>query len=154
MRQRDTCWHGAALAAIAFAGARSRSRWLRQRRPSSRRWMPTGDGKVSRDEHAAGARGMFQKMDANKDGKVTASEMDAAHRAIAGRRRRSKDEPVRRPTRSRPSTRTATASSPRPSTRSASRAMFDKMDANHDGVADAGGDGRGTRGDAQEVEPA
>ena len=40
------------------------------------------DGKVSREEHAAGARGMFEKMDANKDGKVTAAEMDAAHRAI------------------------------------------------------------------------
>ena len=43
-----------------------------------------GDGKVSREEHAAGARAMFEKMDADRDGKVTAAEMDAAHRAIAG----------------------------------------------------------------------
>ena len=43
-----------------------------------------GDGRVSREEHAAGARAMFEKMDANRDGKVSAAEMDAAHRAIAG----------------------------------------------------------------------
>jgi Ca2+-binding EF-hand superfamily protein len=38
-----------------------------------------GDGKISADEHATGARKMFEMMDANKDGKVTAAEMDAAH---------------------------------------------------------------------------
>jgi Ca2+-binding EF-hand superfamily protein len=38
-----------------------------------------GDGKISPDEHAAGAKMMFTKMDANNDGKVTAAEMDAAH---------------------------------------------------------------------------
>lgn len=38
-----------------------------------------GDGKVSADEHAAGARKMFETMDSNKDGKVTAAEMTAAH---------------------------------------------------------------------------
>ena len=37
-----------------------------------------GDGKVSRAEHAAGAKKMFQQCDANRDGIVTAAEMDAA----------------------------------------------------------------------------
>jgi hypothetical protein len=44
-----------------------------------------GDGKISAAEHAAGAESMFDKMDANKDGKVTAAEMDAAHEHIAGK---------------------------------------------------------------------
>jgi Ca2+-binding EF-hand superfamily protein len=38
-----------------------------------------GDGKISRDEHAAGAKAMFETMDTNGDGKVTAAEMEAAH---------------------------------------------------------------------------
>jgi len=38
-----------------------------------------GDGKISADEHAAGAKMMFEMMDSNKDGKVTAAEMTAAH---------------------------------------------------------------------------
>ena len=37
-----------------------------------------GDGKVSRAEHAAGAKQMFNQCDANHDGVVTATEMDAA----------------------------------------------------------------------------
>lgn len=37
-----------------------------------------GDGKISRAEHAAGARKMFEQCDANHDGIVTAAEMDAA----------------------------------------------------------------------------
>ncbi len=37
-----------------------------------------GDGKVSRTEHAAGAKQMFAKCDANSDGIVTAAEMDTA----------------------------------------------------------------------------
>ena len=37
------------------------------------------DGKSSADEHAAAAKKMFDTMDANKDRKVTATEMDAAH---------------------------------------------------------------------------
>jgi Ca2+-binding EF-hand superfamily protein len=45
-----------------------------------------GDGKISRDEHAAGVRRMHEKMDADKDGKVTASEMDAARDKIVGKK--------------------------------------------------------------------
>lgn len=36
-----------------------------------------GDGKVTKEEHAAGAKQMFAQMDANKDGIVTATEMEA-----------------------------------------------------------------------------
>lgn len=38
-----------------------------------------GDGTVSKDEHATGAKSMFDQMDSNKDGVVTADEMDKAH---------------------------------------------------------------------------
>ena len=37
-----------------------------------------GDGKITKAEHAAGAKGMFKQCDANQDGIVTAAEMDAA----------------------------------------------------------------------------
>jgi Ca2+-binding EF-hand superfamily protein len=37
-----------------------------------------GDGRISREEHATGARKMFNDSDANRDGIVTAAEMDAA----------------------------------------------------------------------------
>jgi Ca2+-binding EF-hand superfamily protein len=36
-----------------------------------------GDGKITRAEHQAGAKKMFTQCDANHDGIVTASEMDA-----------------------------------------------------------------------------
>lgn len=36
------------------------------------------DGKISRAEHAAGAKQMFSQCDANRDGIVTATEMQAA----------------------------------------------------------------------------
>lgn len=42
------------------------------------------DGKLSPDEHAAGAKKMFDMMDVNKDGAVTSGEMDAAHEKVAG----------------------------------------------------------------------
>jgi Ca2+-binding EF-hand superfamily protein len=37
-----------------------------------------GDGKISRAEHAAGAKKMFAQCDVNRDGIVTAAEMDSA----------------------------------------------------------------------------
>lgn len=40
-----------------------------------------GDGKVSRAEHAAGAKMMFTECDANHDGIVTAAEMDTSAKA-------------------------------------------------------------------------
>ena len=43
-----------------------------------------GDGKLSPDEHAAGAKKMFASMDANKDGTVTSGEMDTGHEKVTG----------------------------------------------------------------------
>lgn len=36
-----------------------------------------GDGKITKEEHASGAKQMFAQLDANSDGAVTAAEMDA-----------------------------------------------------------------------------
>jgi Ca2+-binding EF-hand superfamily protein len=38
-----------------------------------------GDGAVSAEEHAAGAKAMFDKMDSDRDGYLTKSEMEAGH---------------------------------------------------------------------------
>ncbi len=50
-----------------------------------------GDGKISAEEHAAGALKMFETMDANQDGSVTAAEMDAAHERITGEKAKRTD---------------------------------------------------------------
>ena len=42
------------------------------------------DGKISATEHSAAAASMFATMDANGDGKVTAEEMTAAHQKVTG----------------------------------------------------------------------
>ncbi|MBC7990752.1 MAG: hypothetical protein H7Y19_14380 [Luteimonas sp.] len=70
---------GLALSALAFAA----DEW----KPGGsvdaqvRMMDANGDGKVSPEEHAAGAKLMFDKIDADHDGEVTAAEMDAAHKA-------------------------------------------------------------------------
>jgi len=38
-----------------------------------------GDGVLTSDEHAAGARSMFDKMDADKDGHLTKAELKTGH---------------------------------------------------------------------------
>jgi Ca2+-binding EF-hand superfamily protein len=43
-----------------------------------------GDGMLSRDEHVAGSRSMFDKMDADHDGGITAAEMQAGHDKMMG----------------------------------------------------------------------
>lgn len=90
------------------------------------------DAKVSREEHAAGARSMFEKMDANRDGKVTAAEMEAAHRAIAGgdagKDQLSAAEKIKAVDQDGDGVLTTAEHA------HASRAMFDKMDANLDGA--------------------
>lgn len=43
-----------------------------------------GDGKVTREEHAAGAGSMFTTMDADGNGNVTAPEMDISQQALDG----------------------------------------------------------------------
>ena len=50
-----------------------------------------GDGKLSPDEHAAGAKRMFDAMDADKDGTVTIAEMDAVHKNAPGKEPKSSD---------------------------------------------------------------
>lgn len=42
------------------------------------------DGMISIAEHAAGARQMFQRMDADGDSRVTATEMDASRQQMSG----------------------------------------------------------------------
>jgi Ca2+-binding EF-hand superfamily protein len=42
------------------------------------------DGKLSPEEHAAGAKRMFDTMDADKDGRVTSAEMDDTHEKVTG----------------------------------------------------------------------
>ena len=42
------------------------------------------DGMLSRDEHVAGSRSMFEKMDADHDGGITAAEMQAGHDKMMG----------------------------------------------------------------------
>ena len=42
-----------------------------------------GDQRISEQEHATGAKAMFDAMDANRDRKVSAAEMDAAQRPAA-----------------------------------------------------------------------
>lgn len=90
------------------------------------------DGKVSREEHAASARRMFQQMDANGDGKVTAAEMDAAHEKVTGRAKSSDDpsaaEKIRAVDQDGDGLLTAAEHA------FASRSTFDKMDNNHDDV--------------------
>ena len=38
-----------------------------------------GDGALTADEHAAGAKSMFDKMDSDKDGYLTKAEVKAGH---------------------------------------------------------------------------
>lgn len=52
------------------------------------------DGKVSAEEHAAGAKAMFATMDANRDGVVSADEMTAAHKAVTGHASKKSDMPA------------------------------------------------------------
>ena len=40
-----------------------------------------GDGALSASEHSAGAQKRFEMMDANKDGRISGSEIDASHGA-------------------------------------------------------------------------
>jgi Ca2+-binding EF-hand superfamily protein len=89
------------------------------------------DGKVSAEEHAAGARKMFETMDSNKDGKVTAAEMDAAHHAITGRKAAKSDMSAADKIKTIDKDGDGIVSADEHAAGSA--AMFDKMDADKDG---------------------
>jgi len=94
-----------------------------------------GDGRVSRDEHAAGAKRMFDAMDANKDGRVTAAEMDAAHEKVTGKKagkgELSSAEKIRAVDADGDGILTAAEHA------AGSKAMFDRMDTNRDGFLGA-----------------
>lgn len=45
-----------------------------------------GDGKLSAEEHAVGARRIFEMLDADKDNLVTAAEMDASRDKATGKK--------------------------------------------------------------------
>jgi Ca2+-binding EF-hand superfamily protein len=89
------------------------------------------DGKISADEHATGAKKMFDTMDRNKDGKVTAAEMDAAHRRITGTKTTKSDmtaaEKIKVIDTNLDGVLTAEEHA------AGSRAMFEKMDTDQDG---------------------
>lgn len=89
------------------------------------------DGKISADEHAVGAKQMFDTMDRNKDGKVTAAEMDAAHQRIAGTKATKWEmtaaEKIKVVDTDRDGALTAEEHA------AGSRAMFEKMDTDQDG---------------------
>lgn len=89
------------------------------------------DGKVSADEHAAGAKRMFDMMDVNRDGKVTAAEMDAAQERVTGVRAAPGDlaatEKIKAVDTDGDGVLTAEEHA------AGSRAMFTRMDANLDG---------------------
>ena len=80
----------------------------------------------------AAAATEFKAMDSNSDGKVTAAEMEAAHRAIAGgdaaKDELSAAEKIKAVDQDGDGILTAAEHA------HASRAMFDKMDANYDGA--------------------
>jgi hypothetical protein len=71
---------------VVFAGSLAAHADAGNTKPGGSRILMdvNGDGKISPDEHAAGAAKMFATMDADKDGKVTASEMTAAHERVTG----------------------------------------------------------------------
>jgi Ca2+-binding EF-hand superfamily protein len=89
------------------------------------------DAKLSPDEHAAGARKMFDTMDANKDGNVTAAEMDTAHEKVAGQKATKADLSSAEKIKVIDSNGDGILSADEHA--AGSKMMFDKMDANKDG---------------------
>ena len=90
------------------------------------------DGKVSVDEHVAGAKQMFDTMDGNKDGKVTAAEMEAAHQRVTGRKATKSDMTAADKIKVVDSDGDGILTGEEHAV--GSRAMFEKMDADKDGL--------------------
>jgi Ni/Co efflux regulator RcnB len=82
---RTPLFAAAAAAMLAAAGAAS----AQMPAPADliRNWDKNGDGAVDKDEWVAAGRqaGRFALVDANKDGKVTAAELEAAMAAMRQR---------------------------------------------------------------------
>jgi hypothetical protein len=85
---RRLVWSLAVLCGLALSsGAFADNRPKEKAADAQFKVMDTNaDAKLSPDEHAAGARKMFDAMDANKDGTVTSAEMDAAHEKVTGKK--------------------------------------------------------------------
>ena len=92
------------------------------------------DGRISAQEHAAGAQAMFTRVDANHDGAVDAQEMAAGHAMMRGDHDRDDHDMhgmhaamMARMDSNHDGVLTAAEHA------AAAKAMFDRMDANHDG---------------------
>jgi Ca2+-binding EF-hand superfamily protein len=90
-----------------------------------------GDGKVSAEEHAAGASRMFETMDANKDGKVTAVEMEGAHQRVTGKKATKGEMPAADKIKAVDTNGDGVLTAEEH--RAGSKSMFERMDTDHDG---------------------
>jgi Ni/Co efflux regulator RcnB len=77
----------AAVAAAALAAAGAASAQMPAPADIIKNWDKNGDGAVDKDEWVAAGRPAerFDAVDANKDGKVTAAELEAAMAAMRQR---------------------------------------------------------------------
>jgi Ca2+-binding EF-hand superfamily protein len=90
-----------------------------------------GDGVVSAAEHAGAAKKMFDAMDRNRDGKVTAQEMDRAQPKVAGKK--ADQAAMRSADKIKLVDRDGDGALARTEHEQASKALFAKMDADGDG---------------------
>ncbi|MET0555733.1 MAG: hypothetical protein ABW221_22025 [Vicinamibacteria bacterium] len=76
------------VSAVLFAGSLAAHAYAANTKPvggdEARKMDTNADGKVSPEEHAAGAAKMFAAMDADRNGTVTAAEMTSAHERVTG----------------------------------------------------------------------
>jgi Ca2+-binding EF-hand superfamily protein len=87
------------------------------------------DGKVSPEEHAVEAKAMFENMDADHNGTVTEAEMTAAHDKMMGKTTDKKTENKAEHEMSAAEKIKLTVAEHE----AGAKAMFDKMDTDHDG---------------------
>jgi EF hand domain-containing protein len=90
------------------------------------------DGRLSREEHASGAKRMFTLMDADKDGTVTAAEMSAAQERVTGKKAQPGDMPAADKIKVIDTDHDGALSAAEHA--AGSRTMFDAMDADKDGA--------------------
>ena len=96
-----------------------------------RKMDTNGDGSITADEHAQGAKSMFDSMDADKNGTVTAQEMDASRAAMGGDTRMSSADKIKTIDANDDGAISAEEHA------NGSRAMFEKMDTDKSGQLSA-----------------